>query len=228
MARAFCREWYSGRKKGLFAGLLLFIYALSGWAQEGEFSLPPQAAWKRLYNRSEIIESQVSREIDADKSKWIDFYADVHTFTDIPMASLRATILDYESYPLTFNQYKSIVVSREGDRVFYDTVMGKEVLGTLHTMAFRQMVTKVVDEDGRLVLNFSHVSDDGRIKNARGTWYFESIPDTEWTYIRYYGASRVIQLFGLQRFFMSLLIDGESKDALAQFLRAARRRSEAG
>jgi hypothetical protein len=217
-------EGYLGRKTGLFAGLLL-VCALSG-AQEGAFSLPPQTKWRRLYNRSEVIESQVSREIDADKNKWIDFYADVHTLTDIPMAGLRETILDYESYPLTFNQYKSIAVARDGDRVFHDTVMGVEAFGTLYSMAFRQMITTAADDGNRLVLNFSHVSDDGRIKNTRGTWYFESLPGTEWTYVRYYGASRVVQLFGLQRFFMSLFIDKESKDALAQFLKAARKRSE--
>jgi hypothetical protein len=61
---------------------------------------------------------------------------------------------------------------------------------------------------------------------VRGGWYFESLPGTNRVYVRYYAASRVMQRIPLQRFFMSILIDDETKDALRQFLAAARRRSK--
>ncbi|MDR3247746.1 MAG: hypothetical protein LBT39_03075 [Treponema sp.] len=193
--------------------------------QGEEYEPPPPEAWKGLFNKPGMVRSEVSREIEEDKSKWIDAYAELHVCTDIPMASLRETILDYAIYPQIFKRNKGMDVVYEDGKVYHDMVAGIEVFGVAYTMWFRQQVTVVIDEPDRLLLDFSHVADDGRVKDVRGAWYFESLPGTDWTYVRYYGASRVVQRFPLQRFIMSILIDGETKDALVQFLAAARKRN---
>jgi hypothetical protein len=203
---------------------LLFLFVLPALVNGEEFTVPPRDTWPKLFNKAEIIKTEVSREIEDDKSKWIDAYAELHTCTDIPMSSLRETILDYDAYAKIFKRNKGMQVIRENDRVYHDMVAGIEILGVSYAVRFRQLVTVVVDEPDRLILDFSHVSDDGRVKDVRGGWYFESLPGTNWIYVRYFGASRISQRFSLQRFFMSLLIDGETKDALVQFLAAARKR----
>jgi ribosome-associated toxin RatA of RatAB toxin-antitoxin module len=142
------------------------------------------------------------------------------------MSSLRETILDYEAYPQIFKRNKGMQVIREDGSVYHDMVAGIDILGVSYSMRFRQLVTVLTDEPGRLIVDFSHVDDDGKVKDVRGGWYFESLPGTNWNYVRYYGASRIVQRFPLQRFFMSMFIDGETKDALVQFLAAARKRSD--
>jgi hypothetical protein len=215
-----------GDKNFRMYAALLFLFMLPAAALNGEeFSLPPKDTWEKLFNRAVIIKTEVSREVEADKTKWIDAYAELHTCTDIPMSSLRETILDYEAYPRIFKRNKGMEVIREEGRVYHDMTAGLEVLGVSYAVRFRQAVTVLVDEPGRLILDFSHVADDGNVKNVRGAWYFESLPGTNRVYVRYYGASRVMQRIPLQRFFMSILIDDETSGALRQFLTAARKRS---
>jgi hypothetical protein len=212
----------------IYVVVLLLLLVPPAAAQGQEFTLPPPKTQSKLYNKAEIIKTEVSREIEADKSRWIDAYADLHTCTNIPMESLRATILDYESYPRIFKRNKGMSVIREEGKVYHDMTAGIDILGVSYAVRFRQLVTVVVDEPDRLFLDFSHAWDDGRVKDVRGGWYFESIPGTNRVYVRYYAASRMSQRFPLQRFFMSILIDGETKDALVQFLAAARKRTAAG
>jgi ribosome-associated toxin RatA of RatAB toxin-antitoxin module len=198
-------------------------------AAEGEeYRLPPRNTWKKLYGKTEIIKTEVSREIDADKNRWIDAYADLHTCTDIPLSSLRATILDYESYPQIFKRNKGMEVIRENGLVYHDMIAGIEVLGVSYAVRFRQLVTVLVDEPDRLIIDYSYAWGYGRVRDVRGAWYFETLPGTEQCYVRYFAASRIMQRFPLQRFIMSMLIDGETKDALAQLLAAARNRNAAG
>ncbi|MDR1047653.1 MAG: SRPBCC family protein, partial [Treponema sp.] len=195
----------AGKNLKIYAALL-FLFMLPTAEMNGEeFSLPPKDTWEKLFNRAVIIKAEVSREIEADGSKWIDAYADLHTCTDIPMSSLRETILDYEAYPRIFKRNKGMKVIREEGRVYHDMTAGLEVLGVSYAVRFRQEVTVVVDEPGRLILDFSYVTGDGNVKNVRGAWYFESLPGTDRVYVRYYGASRVMQRIPLQRFFMSIL-----------------------
>ncbi|MDR3192674.1 MAG: SRPBCC family protein [Treponema sp.] len=204
----------------------MFVF---GTAVNGEeYRLPPRNTWKKLYGKAEIIRSEVSREIEADKSRWIDAYADLHTCTDIPLSSLRETILDYESYPRIFKRNKGMRVIHEDGLVYHDMVAGIEVFGVSYTVRFRQLVTVLVDEPDRLIVDYGYVWGDGRVRDVRGAWYFETLPGTDRCYIRYFAASRMMQRFPLQRFVMSMLIDGETKDALTQFLTAARDRNAGG
>jgi hypothetical protein len=209
-------------------GLLFFLFAFGTSVNGEEYRLPPRNTWKNLYNKAEIIKTEVSREIEADKSRWIDAYADLHTCTDIPLSRLRETILDYESYPRIFKRNKGMQVIRENGLVYHDMVAGIEVFGIAYTVRFRQLVTVLVDEPNRLIIDYRYAWSDGRVKDVRGAWYFETLPGTEWCYVRYFAASRMMQRFPLQRFIMSMLIDGETKDALTQFLSAARNRDAPG
>jgi hypothetical protein len=204
----------------LFRLVLLLFFAPR--LQAEEYGLPPRNSWKKLYNRAEIIRTEVSREIEADGSRWIDAYADLHTCTDIPLSSLRETILDYESYPLIFKRNKGMDVIREDGLVYHDMVAGIEVFRVSYALRFRQLVTVMIDEPDRLLIDYSFVWGDGRVKDVRGIWYFENLPGTNRCYVRYIAASRIMQRFALQRFIMSMLIDGETKDALNQFLDAAK------
>jgi hypothetical protein len=212
----------------LRAGLLFFLFVPRIEADPGEYRLPPRNMWEKLFNRAEIIRTDVSREIEAGKSRWIDAYADLHTCTDIPFADLRETILDYESYPAIFKRTKRMRVIREDGAVYHEAEAGLEVFGASYTVGFRQRVTVLVDEPGRLLVDYSFAWGDGRVKDVRGAWYFENLPGTDWCYVRYIAASRIMQRFALQRFIMSMLIDGETKDALNQFLDAARKKTEDG
>jgi hypothetical protein len=222
-----------GRRRGfrgttiLCAGLLFFLFVPRVKADPGEYALPPRDAWEKLYNRAEIIRTEVSREIEVDKSRWIDSYADLHTCTDVPLASMRATILDYESYPRIFKRNKDMRVIREEGVTYHDMTAGLEVFGTSYAVSFRQRVTVLVDEPDRLLIDYSYDRGDGRVKDVRGAWYFERLPGTDRCYVRYFAASRMVQRFGLQRFIMSMLIDAETKGALNQFLAAARDRTGA-
>jgi hypothetical protein len=202
--------------------LLFFLFVVEAAANGEEYRIPPQNTWKKLYNKVEIIKTEVSREIDADKNRWIDACADLHTCTDIPLSRLRETILDYESYPRIFKRNKGMQVIRENGLLYHDMVAGIEVFGVAYTVRFRQLVTVLVDDPNRLIIDYSYAWGDGRVRDVRGAWYFETLPGTEWCYVRYFAASRMMQRFPLQRFIMSMLIDGETKDALTQFLSAAR------
>jgi ribosome-associated toxin RatA of RatAB toxin-antitoxin module len=210
------------------AGLLFFLLVFGTAVNGEEYRLPPQSAWKKLHNKAEIVKTEVSHEIEADKSRWIDAYADLHTCTDIPLSSLRETILDYEAYPQIFKRNKAMQVIRENGVVYHDMLAGIEVFGVSYAVRFRQQVTVLVDEPHRLIVDYSYAWGDGRVKDVRGAWYFETLPGTEQCYVRYFAASRMVQRFPLQRFIMSMLIDGETKDALAQFLSAAGNRNAAG
>jgi hypothetical protein len=206
--------------------LLFFLLVPRLQADTGDYHLPPENTWKQLYNRAEIIKTEVSREIDEDGVRWIDAYADLHACTDIPLSSLRETILDYESYPRIFKRNKGMDVIRENGAVYHDMTAGIEVFRVLYTLRFRQLVTVLVDEPDRLLIDYSFVWGDGRVKDVRGAWYFEKLPGTDRCYVRYVAASRIMQRFALQRFIMSMLINGETRDALSQFLAAARNRAE--
>jgi hypothetical protein len=209
-------------------GLLFFLFVFGTAVNGEEYRLPSPNTWRKLYNKPEIIKTEVSREIEADKSRWIDAYADLHTCTDIPLSGLRETILDYEAYPRIFKRNKAMQVIRENGAVYHDMLAGIEVFGVSYTVRFRQQVTVLVDEPNRLVVDYSYAWGDGRVKDVRGAWYFETLPGTNQCYVRYFAASRMMQRFPLQRFIMSMLIDGETKDALAQFLDAARNRNASG
>ncbi|MDR3172911.1 MAG: SRPBCC family protein, partial [Treponema sp.] len=202
--------------------VLLFFFLVPRLPAE-EYRLPPQDTWRKLYNKAEIIKTEVSREKEDDGSRWIDAYADLHTCTDIPLSSLRETILDYESYPRIFKRNKGMEVVRENGLVYHDMTAGIEVLRTTYTLQFRQLVTVLADEPDRLLIDYSFVWGDGRVKDVWGVWYFENLPGTDRCYVRYIAASRIMQRFALQRFIMSMLINGETKDALNQFLDAARK-----
>jgi hypothetical protein len=212
-----------GAKARLVRTALLFFLLCPRLPADPEgYHLPLRDAWDKLYNRAEIIESTVSREIEDDGSQWIDAYADLHTCTDIPLASLRKTILDYESYPLIFKRNKNMEIAREGRALYHDITAGMEVFGVSYTVRFRQKVTVLVDEPDRLLIDYSYVRGDGRVKDVRGAWYFERLPGTDRCYVRYFAASRMMRRFALQRLIMSMFIDGETRGALNQFLNAAR------
>jgi hypothetical protein len=205
----------------LSALLLLDLSRLS--AQEADIELPDQGVLKNIFNRPGIVKTEVSQERGDDKLRWIEAYTDVHIVTDIPMDKLRRAVLNFNNYPRIFRRNPGITVIREDDKVYLDMILGAELMGLSFLTRCRVLVTELVNTSEEFGLGFSHVSDDGSVKDVHGRWYLKRIPGGEERfYIRYYASSKVIRKYPLQRLIMSMCINGESRDLMNQFLQTAR------
>jgi hypothetical protein len=203
--------------------LLLFgLCPLS--AEEPGIELPGREILKKIFNKPGIIKTEVSQERGDDNIRWIEVYTDVHIATDIPMDMLRREILNFDDYPRIFKRNPGITVIREDEKVYLDMLVGAELMGISLFTTCRVLVTELRNTPEEFVLDFSHVSDDGNVKDVYGRWYLKRIPGggEEQFYIRYYVSSRVIHKYPFQQFIMSVCINGESKDLMIQFLKAAR------
>jgi hypothetical protein len=209
-------------KRAAFLLLLLGLFPL--FALEADIELPGQGEWKRIFNRPGIIKTDVSQEKGDDNIRWVDVYTDVHITTDIPMDKLRREILNFNNYPRIFKRNPGITVIREDEQVYLDMLVGGELMGVSLYANARVLVTELYNTPEEFVLAFSHVSDDGRVKDVYGRWFLKRIPGggKEQFYIRYYASSKVIRKYPLQRMIMALCINSESRDLLIQFLKAAR------
>jgi hypothetical protein len=204
---------------------LFFLVFLCGpvlWAQDRDFILPPEKEREEIFDKPVIIKTVVSREIEENKTKWVEMYMDLHTSTSVSFTRLRSTLLEFEKYPLFFKRNVSTEFHR-GENLL-DMVAGLELMGFSFYTWYRVLVSQAVNEPGRMVLNFTHVDDDGRVRNVKSRWYLERYYlDTgeERCYVRYFASSAVIQKYPLQRTIMSMFINSESRDLLSQFLTAA-------
>ncbi|GHU62162.1 hypothetical protein FACS189445_4920 [Spirochaetia bacterium] len=165
----------------------------------------------------------MSQERGDDRIRWIDVYTDVHIATDIPLDTLRRTILDFDNYPRMFKRNRSITVIREDGKVYNDMTMGAELMGISFITSYRVLVTELVNAPEEFIIDYRLVSGDGNIQDFYGPWYLERIPGNgeDHCYVRYYASSRVIRKYPLQRLIMALFINSESKDLMGQFLKTA-------
>jgi hypothetical protein len=150
--------------------------------------------------------------------------ADIHVCVDIPQETLRGIVTDYEHYPQVFKRMRSIRVRREDQGAYQDWHVGVGFKNFSFDTYYTLLAVEKQNTAERYQLDFSHVADDGSIKDAWGQWYFESIrlEGKEWTYVRYTTSSRVIRKFPLQRTIMGWIINKEYTDLMNQFLAAAR------
>lgn len=206
--------------------LALFLFGFSRLsAQETGMEIPGQETLEHINGRPGIIKTVVSQETGDDKIRYIEAYTDVHIVSAIPMDALRRTILGFESYPRIFRRNQETAVIRENDAVCLDMTVGAQFLGIDFLVNYRVAVTELCDTPEEFILDFSHVSDDGGVKDISGRWHIKKLPQTggaeQQCYVRYYAYSKVTRKYPLQRMIMSLFINSESRDLMSQFIKAA-------
>jgi hypothetical protein len=205
----------------------LFLLGLSTVpAQESSITIPDQEILEKINNRPGIIKTVISQEREDDNTAWIEMYTDVHITSAIPMDRLRRVILDFAGYPRIFRRNETTAVVREDDAVYLDMAVGAEFLGLSFLTHYRVLVTEVRNTPEEFILDFSHVSDDGSVKDVSGRWYVKQLPRAEGAeqqcYVRYHAYSKVARKYPLQRMIMSMFINSESRDLMRQFVEAAR------
>jgi hypothetical protein len=194
-------------------------------AQETDLAIPGREILEQIDGKPGIIKAVVSQETGDDKIRWIEMYTDVHILSALPLDALRRTILDFGKYPRIFRRNQETVVIRENDAVFLDMAVGARFFGIDFLVNYRVAVTELRDTPEEFILDFSHVSDDGGVKDVSGRWHVRKLSQAKGSeqqcYVRYYAHSKVARKYPLQRVIMSLFIDGESRDLMNQFIKAA-------
>ncbi|MDR0997503.1 MAG: SRPBCC family protein [Treponema sp.] len=205
--------------------LILFLFACLPFALRGQQAAMPQGTeLPRIMNKPGVIRTYVSNEEGEGHTKWIGMLADIHVCVDIPRETLYKVVTDYERYPQVFKRMRSIRVRRENEGAYQDWHIGVGFKGFSFDTYYTLLAVEKENTPERYLLDFSHVADDGSIKDAWGQWYFESLrlDGREWTYIRYTTSSRVVRKFPLQKTIMGWIINMEYTDLMSQFLKAAR------
>jgi hypothetical protein len=203
---------------------MLFLLCLPRlFAQGVGIELPGQEVLAKIFNKPGLIKTEVSQERGDDKIRWIEMSMDVHIVTDIPMDNLQKAIMNFDNYPRIFKRNRSTTTIRKAEMVSLDMTVGVELMGISFLTKYRVLVTELSNTPDELILDFSHLADDGNIKDVYGRWYVERIPGggKEQFYVRYYASSRVIRKYPFQRMLMSMFINSESRDLMEQFLIAA-------
>jgi hypothetical protein len=217
------RQGGGGVKRRILSALLLCGFSRLA-AQTMDIEIPGQELLKTIIGSPGIITAMVSQD---DAIRWIEMYTEVHIVSAIPMEKLRRTILDFEEYPRIFRRNHKTAVVREGGAVCLDMAVGAEFLGIDFLVKYRVAVAELRDTPEEFILDFSHVSDDGDVKDVSGRWHIKKLPRPEGAeqqcYIRYHASSKVARKYPLQRMIMSLFINSESRDLMNQFIKAAGR-----
>ncbi|GHV07774.1 hypothetical protein FACS189485_18540 [Spirochaetia bacterium] len=213
------------------AGLLKhlgFIFIFLLWSPvlvKAEFAfIPPGTDLEKIFNKPAALEAQISAEEGDDQSKWIGMLVDIHVCTDIPQDVLRRVVTDYEQYTGIFKRLVSMKVDRadEGAYLGWHIRIGSNNLS--YDTRYTTLASEQLNTRDKYLLYYSHVSDDGSIKDAWGGWYFENVmvKGKECTYVRYITSNKTFRKFLIQRLALSLVIKKEYADLMDQFLRAAR------
>jgi hypothetical protein len=213
------------RRLALPALILLGLSPLP--AQETDLAIPDREVLETINGVPGIIKAVVSQEMGDDKIRWIEMYTDVHIVSALPMDALQRTILDFASYPRIFRRNQETAVIRENDAVYLDMVVGAKFLGIDFLVSYRVVVAELRNTPEEFILDFSHVSDDGSVKDVSGRWYVKKIPrpdgGEQQCYVRYYARSTALRKYPFQRMIMSMFINSESRDLMNQFVKAAGR-----
>lgn len=202
---------------------LLGLFRLG--AQDLDIEIPSREILETIRGAPGIIRTAVSQETGDDKARWIEMYTAVHILSALPMDTLRRTILDFESYPRIFRRNQKTVPVLEDGVLCLDMTVGAEFLGIDFLVNYRVSVAELRNTPEEFILDFSHVSDDGSVKDVSGRWHIKKLPPSEGSeqryYIRYYAYSKTLRKYPLQRMIMSLFINSESRDLMNQFIKAA-------
>ncbi|MDR1949839.1 MAG: hypothetical protein LBQ38_10645 [Spirochaetaceae bacterium] len=204
-------------------GLLSMPQRLTGEVKSG---IPAGTNLIELRNSPRVISSGVSRENRENGSFWIDMSVDLHVCTPIPRDKLLAVLMDFDNYHRVFKRITAASLGHDEYGMYRSLQLSVGLLG----LTFNTNYTLLFQEAGNTAdvyyLTFSHVDDDGTVKDVHGFWYFESLVllGEPYTYVRYYSSSRVLRKFPLQRMIMSMFNGQENIDMVNQLLRAAARK----
>jgi hypothetical protein len=157
--------------------------------------------------------------------------ADVQICTALPLEQVKAVITDYDNYVKTF---KRTTLSRNaggggrGTTAFFEVTVG--VMGITVVTSYSVLMETPLDSPEKFLLTFSHVSDNGSIRNVNGFWYLETVAinGQPHTYLRYYSHSEPLRVNALQKQASSWFIGSEYSGMLKEVLAAAARRNPPG
>ena len=206
--------------------LLLFTAPQTGGEEPGgRFGIPAGTSLRELCDGLQVIHSAVSEEQYTEQKAWIDLSMDLHGCADVPLANLRAVLLDYTNYPKNFKRYKETTLSRDERGLYQHITVSIGLMGFSFDTRYTLLSHTPIDTPGAFAMTWTHAGDDGTIKNIRGNWYLQAVmvDNKPYTYIRYTAFSTAVRKFPLQRMIMNLFKDGEHFDMLKQFIRAGRK-----
>ena len=207
--------------------LLLLIFTVTGDAQpsfRSAASMPENVNLRRILEKPEVINTRVER-IDEGSNTWISMEVDIHACTAIPLERMKEVITDYSRYTQI---YRRTTVSRiagrneRGTLAFFEVSVG--ALGIYVVSSFTLLKEINIDTPDSFYLTFTHVSDDGTIRNILGSWYLRKveIDGRTYTYMRYFSSQDSLQVAILQRQAASMFIGSEYTGMLRETLAAAR------
>jgi ribosome-associated toxin RatA of RatAB toxin-antitoxin module len=210
--------------KQLFTVLCLLSTVLGFASGPGSSAgIKSGANYKKLYNKPETIISHVG-ELKEGNAVWIPIEVDVHMVSDIPLYKFKAAITDYNKYPEIFKRTtdsRIIEKNAEGTIASFEVTVG--VLGITVVSTYAVLLKVLIDEPGKFLLEFTHYSDDGTVRNVRGYWYFESVElnNKTCTYLRNYTATESLQVNILQKTAASMFMGSEYTAMLKDLQKAA-------
>jgi hypothetical protein len=207
--------------------LLVFFFLpifVHGQSLVGKAEIPPNVNLKKILNRPDVLYSKVDSVREGDKV-WISMEADVQVCTAIPLDKIKAVIMDYSNYARTFRRTTISRVVRQAESetaaFFEQTVV---VMGITVVTRYTVLMETPIDTGGKFLLTFSHISDDGSIRNVYGFWYLESISidGKPHTYFRYVSSTEPLRANVLQKRATSIFIGSEYTGMIKEVLAAAK------
>jgi ribosome-associated toxin RatA of RatAB toxin-antitoxin module len=209
------------------AGLIGLFSLFLPLALAAEAGIAPGTDFKKIFNKSTIISSNVFSTRDNAGNQWITMAADTHVTTNIPLDKLRSVITDYEHYPDFFkrNTSSQVIGTTEDGGVYQRVRVTVGLMGFSYTCGYTVLCRETVNTPAKFVLTFAHVSDDGNTRDVYGEWYFETVyvEGNPWTYVRYVSSSASIRRLVLQKAIQSMFVNSEFTDMTDQLLEAARK-----
>ena len=207
--------------------LLLFIIPLTGDAQAPPRSaafMPEDVNLERILERPEIINTRVGRTNEGNNT-WINMEADVHACTAISLERMKEIITDYSRYTQIYRRTTASRIAGRNERgtlAFFEVTVG--AMGIRVVSSYTLLKEIQIDTPDSFYLTFSHVSDDGSVRNIRGSWYLRrvEINGRPYTYMRYFSAQDSLQTNILMRQIASMFINSEYIGILRETLLAAR------
>ncbi|MDR2500997.1 MAG: hypothetical protein LBD37_07965 [Treponema sp.] len=205
--------------------LLIMAPQTSGEEPGGRFGIPAGTSLRELCDRPRVIHSAVSAEQYEQQKEWIDLDIDLHICADVPLANLRAVLLDYTNYPKNFKRYKETALSQDERGLYQHITVSIGLMGFSFDTRYTLLSHTPIDTPDAFAMTWTHAGDDGSIKNIRGNWYLQAVmvDNKPYTYIRYAAFSTAVRKFPLQRMVMNMFKDLEHFDMLKQFIRAGGR-----
>ena len=187
-------------------------------------SMPEAVNLERILERPEIIHTRVGRTNEGNNT-WINMEADVHACTAISLERMKEVITDYPRYTQIYRRTTASRIAGRNDRgtlAFFEVSVG--AMGIYVVSAFTLLKEIHIDTPDSFYLTFTHVSDDGTVRNIRGSWYLRKveIDGKTHTYMRYYSSQDSLQVTILQRQAASMFIGSEYTGMIRETLAAAR------